>query len=62
MTLIKLKIMANFTVKDLREALNNLDENKEFMIVNSYSCNDKIDIEYVKELKENGKEYYKINI
>ena len=61
-TLIKLKIMANFTVKDLREALKNLDESKEVMIINSYSCNDKIDIEYVKELKENGREYYKINI
>lgn len=44
--------MAKFTVKDLREALKNLDESKEVMIVNSYSCNDKIDIEYVKELKE----------
>ena len=54
--------MAKFTVKDLLEALDNIDESKEFMIVNSYSCNDKIDIEYVKELKENGKEYYKINI
>lgn len=54
--------MAKFTVKDLQEALKNLDESKEFMIVNSYSYNDKIDIEYVKELKENGKEYYKINI
>ena len=54
--------MAKFTVKDLKEALKDLDESKEFMMVNSYSCNDKIDIEYVKELKENGKEYYKINI
>lgn len=35
---------------------------KEVMIVNSYLCSDKIDIEYIKELKENGKEYYKINI
>ena len=50
------------TVKDLREALKNLDESKEVMIVNSYSGSYKIDIEYVKELKENGKEYYKINI
>lgn len=50
------------TVKDLQEVLKNLDENKEFMIVNSYSGSDKIDIEYIKELKENGKEYYKINI
>ena len=61
-TLIKLKIMAKFTVKDLQEALKNLDESKEFMIVNSYSANDKIEVEYIKELKENGKEYYKINI
>ena len=50
------------TVKDLQEALKNLDKSKEFMIVNSYSGSDKIDIEYIKELKENGKEYYKINI
>lgn len=50
------------TVKDIQEALKNLDESKEFMIVNSYSGSDKIDIEYIKELKENGKEYYKINI
>lgn len=49
------------TVKDIQEALKNLDESKEFMIVN-YSCNDKIDVEYIKELKEDGKEYYKINI
>ena len=54
--------MAKFTVKDLQEALKNLDESKEVMIVNSYSCNDKIEVEYIKELKENGKEYYKINI
>lgn len=52
--------MAKFIVKDLKEALKNLDESKEFIMVNSYSCNDKIDIEYVKELKENGREYYKI--
>ena len=52
--------MAKFTVRDLREALKDLDESKEFMMVNSYSCIDKIDIEYVKELKENGREYYKI--
>lgn len=54
--------MAKFTVKDLQEALKNLDESKEVMISNSYSCNDKIEVEYIKELKENGREYYKINI
>ena len=52
--------MAKFTVKDLKEALKNLDESKEFMMLNSYSVSDKIDIEYVKELRENGREYYKI--
>ncbi len=54
--------MTKFTVKDIREALKNLDEDKETMIVNSYSSNDKIEVEYIKELKENGREYYKINI
>lgn len=32
--------MAKFTVKNLREALKNLDESKEVMIINPYSCND----------------------
>ena len=54
--------MAKFTVKDLQEALKNLDKDKEIMVLNSYSVNDKIEVEYIKELKENGKEYYKINI
>ena len=54
--------MAKFTVKDLQEALKNLNENKEIMVLNSYSANDRIEVEYIKELKENGKEYYKINI
>lgn len=54
--------MAKFTVKDLKEALKNLDEDKKVMIVDSYSSNDKIEVEYIKELKENGREYYKINI
>ena len=54
--------MVKIKVKDIREALKNLDGNKEIMIVNSYSNNDKIEIEYIKELKENGREYYRINI
>nr|DAD59168.1 MAG TPA: hypothetical protein [Bacteriophage sp.] len=49
-------------VKDLREVLKNLDGNKKIMVVNSYSCDNKIEVEYVKELKENGQEYYKIGI
>lgn len=54
--------MAKFTVKDLKEALKNLDENKEIMITSSYGSNEKIEVEYIKELKENGREYYKVNI
>ena len=54
--------MAKFTVKDLREALKNLDESKEVMIINSYFCSNKIKVEYIKELGENGKEYYKITV
>ena len=54
--------MAKFTVKDLQEALKNLDKDKEIVVLNSYSANDKIEVEYVKELKENGRDYYKINI
>lgn len=54
--------MANFTVKDLKEALKNLDESKEVMIINSYFCSNEIKVEYIKELGENGKEYYKITI
>lgn len=54
--------MVKFTVKDLKEALKNLDENKEIMIVSSYRSNEKIEVEFIKELKEDGREYYKINI
>lgn len=54
--------MAKFTVKDIQEALKNLDEDKEIMIVSSYENNDKVEVEYIKELKENGREYYKVNI
>lgn len=54
--------MAKFIIKDLKEALKNLDENKEIMVVPSYGSNEKIEVEYIKELKENGREYYKVNI
>lgn len=54
--------MTKFTVKDLKEALKNLDEKKEIMIISSYGSNEKIEVEYIKELKENGREYYKVNI
>lgn len=52
--------MEKFTVKDLKKALEKLDESKEFMITNSYASNAEIEVEYIKELKENGRQYYKI--
>ena len=52
--------MAKFTVKDLRNALKNLDESKEVIIVSLYGRTDNIKVEYVKELQEDGKDYYKI--
>lgn len=52
--------MAKLTVKDLKKVLEKLDDSKEFMISNSYSTDAKIEVEYIKELKENGRQYYKI--
>lgn len=52
--------MAKFTVKDLKKVLEKLDDSKEFMISNSYAGNAEIEVEYIKELKENGRQYYKI--
>lgn len=54
--------MENLRVKDLIEILKNLDCTKEIKIVNSFSTEPKIEVEYIKELKENGKDYFKINI
>ena len=53
--------MKNFTVKDLKEALKNLDENKKIQIA-SYNISDVIEVELIKEIKETGNEYYKIYI
>lgn len=54
--------MENIKVKDLIEILKNLDCTKEVKIINSFSVEPKIEVEYIKELKENGKDYFKINI
>lgn len=53
--------MAKFTVKDLKKALENLDESKE---IDCTWCldNTNIEVEYVKEIKENGREYYRIKM
>lgn len=54
--------MENIKVKDLLETLKNLDSTKEIKIFTLYSSEPRVEVEYIKELKENGKEYYKINI
>lgn len=53
--------MAKITVKDLKKALENLDESKE---IDCTWCldNTNIEVEYVKEIKENGREYYRIKM
>lgn len=46
------------TIKDLKQAIKNLDDSLEVQFMCTYA--NEIDIEQVKEIKENGKEYYKI--
>ena len=53
--------MAKFTVKDLKKALENLDENKEVQCTWSLNATS-IEVDYVKEIKENGREYYNIKM
>ena len=53
--------MAKFTVKDLKKALENLDESKEVRCTWSLNTTS-IEVDYVKEIKENGREYYNIKM
>ena len=53
--------MAKFTVKDLKKALENLDESKEVRCTWSLNATN-IEVDYVKEIKENGREYYNIKM
>lgn len=53
--------MKNLTIKALKSALENLDENKEVEIrFYSNTGDDPVSVELVKEIKENGKEYYRL--
>ena len=53
--------MAKFTVKDLKKALENLDESREVRCTWSLNATS-IEVDYVKEIKENGREYYNIKM
>lgn len=53
--------MKKITVKDLKKALENLDESKEIFCTWSLDTTN-IEVDYVKEIKENGREYYKIKM
>lgn len=49
-------------VKDLKEAIKELEDDKEVVISKSYRSDEEIEIEYIEELKENGRKYYRISI
>lgn len=50
----------SITVGELKEAIKELDNNLTIEIERSFIGN--IEVEFIKELKESGKEYYKIKI
>ena len=49
-------------VKDLKEAIKELEDDKEVVISSNYRPDEKIEIEYIEELKENGRKYYRVSI
>lgn len=53
--------MAKIKVENLKNLLKNLDDNKEVLIVDSYSSNEP-KVELIKEIKPVGTEYYKITL
>ena len=61
MNLLSYKTMEKITVKDLKKALENLDESKEVQCTWNLNATS-IEVEYVKEIKENGREYYRIKM
>lgn len=55
--------MEKLTVKVLKDALANLDDSKEIELRYNSTINDNpINIEFIKEIKENGREYYRVLI
>lgn len=53
--------MEKIKIEDLKNLLKNLDDNKEVLIVDSYSSNEP-KVELIKEIKPVGMEYYKITL
>lgn len=53
--------MAKMKVEDLKNLIKNLDDNKEILVINSYSS-DEPRVELIKEIKPVGTEYYKITL
>lgn len=53
--------MAKIKVENLKNLLKNLEDNKEVLIVDSYSSNEP-KVELIKEIKPVGTEYYKITL
>ena len=49
-------------VKDLKEAIKELKDDKEVVISSNYRSDEDIEIEYIEELKENGRKYYRVSI
>lgn len=49
-------------VKDLKEAIKELKDDKEVVISSNYRSNEEIEIEYIEELKENGRKYYRVSV
>lgn len=53
--------MAKIKVEDLKNLIKSLDDNKEVLIIDSYSLNEP-KVELIKEIKPVGTEYYKITL
>lgn len=53
--------MAKIKVEDLKNLIKSLDDNKEVLIIDSYSSNEP-KVELIKEIKPVGTEYYKITL
>lgn len=49
-------------VKDLKEAIKELKDDNEIIITSNYRSDEGIEIEYIEELKENGRKYYRVGI
>lgn len=53
--------MAKIKVEDLKNLIKNLDDNKEVLVIDSYSSNEP-KVELIKGIKPVETEYYKITL